>query len=456
MKLSRQRKLISRACLMAAASLLAAVPTVRAANIFFDPNGGTTAAVTAQTIGTGGTANWDTTLNYWINAGTGTTIPGNVVGAAYTFNNADTAYFIGQSGTVTGRANVTASGGATGQKVITTTSTTGLSVGMTVTGTGIPAGATITAITANANFTISANLTATAAGTVSAAQHVTLNGLYDSTQGMTIAGAQTLTLAGSTPTITNTGSAVTTISANVAGTAGFTKAGTGILALSGTNTISGNINLQQGVISLNSAAALGTLGSLTIGGSGYAVGLDGAGTTLTSTGGITIGSDFTFIGTNSLNTGTGAVGLAANRTVQVGMNRVNPAVSSLLTSIDAIGVGGAKPGSVTASSSPASLVLPEGRAAASARAVASSGTGTIALAPCASAFTIELVAKRMSSTTATRPAARAGWMPPSRLATKARACTTVMRTCSVSPARTGFFHSRFSTPGEPMPAVSLR
>ena len=320
MKLSRQRKLISRACLMAAASLLAAVPTVRAANIFFDPNGGTTAAVTAQTIGTGGTANWDTTLNYWINAGTGTTIPGNVVGAAYTFNNADTAYFIGQSGTVTGSANVTASGGATGQKVITTTSTTGLSVGMTVTGTGIPAGATITAITANANFTISANLTATAAGTVTAAQHVTLNGLYDSTQGMTIAGAQTLTLAGSTPTITNTGSAVTTISANVAGTAGFTKAGTGILALSGTNTISGNIKLQQGVISLNSAAALGTLGSLTIGGSGYAVGLDGAGTTLTSTGGITIGSDFTFIGTNSLNTGTGAVGLAANRTVQVGMN----------------------------------------------------------------------------------------------------------------------------------------
>ena len=54
MKLSRQRKLISRACLMAAASLLAAVPTVRAANIFFDPNGGTTAAVTGQTIGTGG------------------------------------------------------------------------------------------------------------------------------------------------------------------------------------------------------------------------------------------------------------------------------------------------------------------------------------------------------------------------------------------------------------------
>jgi hypothetical protein len=178
MKLSRQRKLISRACLMAAASLIAAVPTVRAANVFFDQN--------AATIGTSGTGAWDATSAFWVNAGTGTSIPGNVAGAAYTFTNADTAYFIGQSGTITGSASVTASGGASGQAVITTTNTTGLAVGMTVTGTGIPAGATITAITANTNFTISANLTATAAGTVVAAQLVTLNGLYDSTQGMTL------------------------------------------------------------------------------------------------------------------------------------------------------------------------------------------------------------------------------------------------------------------------------
>jgi len=254
MKLSRKRKLISRACLMAAASLIAAVPTARAANVFFDPNGATTAAATAAGIGTGGTGNWDATLNFWVNAGTATSIPGNVLGAAYTFTNADTAYFIGQSGTAT------------------------LQLG------------------------------------------VTLNGIYDSTQGMTIAGAQTLTLAGSTPTITNTGSAVTTISSNLAGTVGFTKAGTGILALTGTNTISGNINLQQGVLSLGSATALGT-SSLTIGGSGYAVGLDGNGASLTSTGAITVGSNFTYVGSNSLNLGAGAVNLGAvGRTIQVGMN----------------------------------------------------------------------------------------------------------------------------------------
>ena len=44
---------------------------------------------------------------------------------------------------------ITASGGASGQAVITTTNTTGLLVGMAVSGTGIPAGATITAITAS-------------------------------------------------------------------------------------------------------------------------------------------------------------------------------------------------------------------------------------------------------------------------------------------------------------------
>ena len=87
---------------MAAASLLAAVPTVRAANVFFDQN--------AATIGTSGTGAWDATSAFWVNAGTGTSIPGNVAGAAYTFTNADTAYFIGQSGTITGSASVTASG----------------------------------------------------------------------------------------------------------------------------------------------------------------------------------------------------------------------------------------------------------------------------------------------------------------------------------------------------------
>ena len=102
MKISRQRKLISRACLMAAASLIAAIPAARAANVFFDQN--------AATIGTGGTGAWDTTSTFWINAGSGTSIPGNVAGAAYTFTNADTAYFIGQSGTATLAAGVTLNG----------------------------------------------------------------------------------------------------------------------------------------------------------------------------------------------------------------------------------------------------------------------------------------------------------------------------------------------------------
>jgi len=62
-------------------------------------------------------------------------------------------------------AVATASGGAVGQSVITTTLTNGLFVGMEISGTGIPAGTVITAVSGNTNFTISSPLTSTATGT---------------------------------------------------------------------------------------------------------------------------------------------------------------------------------------------------------------------------------------------------------------------------------------------------
>jgi autotransporter-associated beta strand protein len=61
--------------------------------------------------------------------------------------------------------NVTLTGGAAGQNVVTTTNTSGLFVGEYVFGPGITVGSTITAITANTNFTISNNLTAAASTT---------------------------------------------------------------------------------------------------------------------------------------------------------------------------------------------------------------------------------------------------------------------------------------------------
>lgn len=69
----------------------------------------------------------------------------------------------------------------------------------------------------------------------------------------------TLTLAGSTPTITvsalGTG-ATTTIAAPLAGTAGLTKAGAGTLVLAAANTLTGAVNINAGVLRLNPGSTL--------------------------------------------------------------------------------------------------------------------------------------------------------------------------------------------------------
>ena len=215
MKRSRSPKLISRACLFAAAALLSvgAPPSARAANIFFDQNG--------ATAGTGatGAAAWDTTNTFWVNASSpaiivaslsGTTISGLGTAAAYTFTNADVAYFIGGT-----------------------------------------------------------------AQTITLGTGVTLNGINDSV-GETFT-SNTLTLAGTAPSITVGNAKTTTISSILAGTVGMVKDGAGTLKLNGANTYTGATNLKDGVLNLDFAsstpatnilAAAGTLslsgGSLTL------------------------------------------------------------------------------------------------------------------------------------------------------------------------------------------------
>ncbi|MBZ9846364.1 autotransporter-associated beta strand repeat-containing protein, partial [Mesorhizobium sp. CA5] len=85
------------------------------------------------------------------------------------------------------------------------------------------------------------------AGTVTLGAPITAGSLTFNVSGYTIAGG-TLTLGGTTPTITAAGNA--TISSIVAGTAGLTKAGGGTLTLSGNNTFSGNVNINAGTLSL--------------------------------------------------------------------------------------------------------------------------------------------------------------------------------------------------------------
>ena len=49
-----------------------------------------------------------------------------------------------------------------------------------------------------------------------------------------------------------------TIGSTLASTAGFTKSGSGSLYLTGTNSITGLTTIEQGIVVINSAAALGS------------------------------------------------------------------------------------------------------------------------------------------------------------------------------------------------------
>jgi len=83
----------------------------------------------------------------------------------------------------------------------------------------------------------------------------------------TVSGANTLTLAGTTPTITVNplGTGMVTISSIVAGTAGLTKSGVGTLVLSGANTLTGGLTISQGILRTTSANGFGaTNGAVTV------------------------------------------------------------------------------------------------------------------------------------------------------------------------------------------------
>ena len=101
----------------------------------------------------------------------------------------------------------------------------------------------------------------------------------------------------------------------ISGATALTAAGTGTLTLSGINTYSGGTTLSSGQLDMNSARAIGT-GAFTING-GTIDNTSGAAVTLTSNQAQTWGADFTFLGTNALNLGTGGVTLGANRIVTV-------------------------------------------------------------------------------------------------------------------------------------------
>ena len=106
------------------------------------------------------------------------------------------------------------------------------------------------------------------------------------------------------------------VSANLRGTnATFTKTGNGTLTLSGDNTFNGGFTLGGGVVNVNSDTALGAA-TLVING-GALDNTSGAPRTLGGLTGVTWNSDFTFVGTGSLDFGLTPVTLGGSRTVTV-------------------------------------------------------------------------------------------------------------------------------------------
>lgn len=94
------------------------------------------------------------------------------------------------------------------------------------------------------------------AGTVTLGTPILANGLTFDTAGYVITG-DTLTLAGTTPTITANANAI--IASNLAGTAGLVKTGTGTLTYTGASTYTGLTSILNGTLQLGDVGGTGTL-----------------------------------------------------------------------------------------------------------------------------------------------------------------------------------------------------
>ena len=95
------------------------------------------------------------------------------------------------------------------------------------------------------------------AGTVTLGTNITAGGLTFNTNSYSISGS-TLTLAGATTPIVNVSTGTSTISSDIAGTAGLEKTGGSTLVLSGTNnTISGTATISAGTLQGNKSSTSG-------------------------------------------------------------------------------------------------------------------------------------------------------------------------------------------------------
>lgn len=122
------------------------------------------------------------------------------------------------------------------------------------------------------------------------------------------AGGFTLTLGGG-----STGGIISGVISN----GSLSKVATGTWTLSGNNSYSGGILLNNGQININHSDALGT-GTFTVADNGNTLSIDntsGAAITLSSNPAIALNNNLTYVGSNPLNLGTGTITMGADRTI---------------------------------------------------------------------------------------------------------------------------------------------
>jgi len=223
--------------------------------------------------------------------------------------------------------------------------------------------------------------------------HGTAAHTFDSTLGMTLSNSQTwsnnssnllavnsaIANGGNLLTIAGTGN--TTLGGILGnGAGGLMMSGNGMLILSGTNTFSGGTTLNAGNLTLGSTAALGaTAGMFTI--SGGSLDSSVANLVNAKNNPVTLNSDFTFVGSQNLNLGTGilSLGTAAGttRTITVNANTLTLG-GVIINGTTATGLTKAGPGTLALNNNANTF---SGKIVVNAGTLSLAGVGSMGTAP---------------------------------------------------------------------------
>jgi len=107
----------------------------------------------------------------------------------------------------------------------------------------------------------------------------------------------------------------------ISGSASLTKSGTGTLTLSGANTHSGGTTLSAGRLNINNASALGS-GTFSLANGASFDNTSGGAISNANNNAIVLGATNTFVGTSSMDLGTGSTTFAGNTRVNVSGNNL--------------------------------------------------------------------------------------------------------------------------------------